>query len=556
MKYDFIIEQSLKSTSLKRVRIKVDPKLVSTECDLSKCDGYEGYILAECGDMPKVLVISPNVDSGMSVMDIPSSQLVPSEGDSEVDILNYLKLFVLQTLEVDLNSPCAQSIAQAQSIEEIEALLKQEGISDDDIKVLYRKFILDENVNLFNEISIGGILNAARNVSGKVASGLSTAAKIGSYALAGTETGSKLAAASSGLANFAKGIKDKQALENIKKLERPPEGKDPATNDSISIELPSVYTGNAKITNIKPGNNNSKIITVKLPPVANAKPEDIKVDQLQFVDTGTSRAQIFYYKGGKQIPNPQVTAFKWPTSIGLHPSGNANQWIINNDLKDPSFNNTKEKILASKELLTKIGANTQAVKVSRTYDELKQALKVDDKGLGEILVHVLKGDIATAGDEIAQDIAPDSGSEPEPIDTSASEQEPAPTTPQATGVAARTAEGLPVPGQSRFTNAKGKKYIYTKKGWYAIVNGNKIDANAAPGQKQITTSWQLANKITPTKTAETKTSDIPSTHTGIVAGKYNGKSYPPPGTDVLNPKRESVEVSMTLQIMEKYQPKS
>ena len=168
MKYDLIIEQSLRTTSLKRIRVKVDPSLVSKENDLSKCHGYEGYVLEECGDVPKVLVVSPEFSNGMSVMGIPSEYLESMPEDNDADILNQLKLFVLQKRNFDLDSPEAQQIAKANSIEEIESILKTTGLTDDDVKVLYRKFILDENVNLFNEISLGGMLRAV----GKTTSGL------------------------------------------------------------------------------------------------------------------------------------------------------------------------------------------------------------------------------------------------------------------------------------------------------------------------------------------------------------------------------------------------
>jgi len=71
MEYTKVIEESLKKTALKRIRVKVDPALVTAGVDFSKVDGYEGYVLEECMGRLRVLVLSPD----MPICDLPEEML-------------------------------------------------------------------------------------------------------------------------------------------------------------------------------------------------------------------------------------------------------------------------------------------------------------------------------------------------------------------------------------------------------------------------------------------------------------------------------------------------
>lgn len=142
MKYDFIIEQSLKTTSLKRVRIKVDPISVHQSNDLSNCNGYEGYVLAEDQENTKVLVITPNQDGSMSVMEIPNEHL-----EKYANITNNLvslKNFILLALDISIDDPLIQQLHAAESIDDIEVFLKDRGLSEEDIVNLYKYYIANE----------------------------------------------------------------------------------------------------------------------------------------------------------------------------------------------------------------------------------------------------------------------------------------------------------------------------------------------------------------------------------------------------------------------------
>lgn len=142
MKYNQIILESLQKVSLQKVRIKVDPISVSQNADLSSCDGYEGYVLAEDQGVTKVLVVVPDYEGNMSVMDIPNEHLVRLANIN--DNLNSLKEFISLTLDVAMDDPLNQVLQAAESIDDVEVFLKDRGLSDDDISEIYKYYIAHE----------------------------------------------------------------------------------------------------------------------------------------------------------------------------------------------------------------------------------------------------------------------------------------------------------------------------------------------------------------------------------------------------------------------------
>ena len=141
MKYDQIILESLQKVSLQRVRIKVDPINVSTAKDLSSCDGYEGYVLAEDETSMKILVINPDLDS-TAVMDIPNEHLLKLQ--NAVQNLEELKSFILTALNVSEDDPIIQNIHSCESVDDVEVFLRFYGLTDDEITKLYKYYIANE----------------------------------------------------------------------------------------------------------------------------------------------------------------------------------------------------------------------------------------------------------------------------------------------------------------------------------------------------------------------------------------------------------------------------
>jgi len=142
MKYNQIILESLQKVALKKVRIKVDPISVSQSADLSNCNGYEGYVLAEDQEFTKVLVVVPDNNGSMPVMDIPNEHLIKLANIN--NNLSVLKEFITVALDVALDDPLIQQLYAAESIDDVEVFLKDRGLSEEDIIKLYKYYIANE----------------------------------------------------------------------------------------------------------------------------------------------------------------------------------------------------------------------------------------------------------------------------------------------------------------------------------------------------------------------------------------------------------------------------
>jgi len=142
MKYDQIITESLSNVSLKKVRIKVDPASVSVAEDLSKCNGYEGYVLAEDQSFMKVLVVMPGATGEMTVMDVPVEYLELLLQNLDGIRFNDFKRFIITSLDISDDDPVIQQIEASESIEDIEVFLKDRGMSDEEITNLYKYYIV------------------------------------------------------------------------------------------------------------------------------------------------------------------------------------------------------------------------------------------------------------------------------------------------------------------------------------------------------------------------------------------------------------------------------
>lgn len=139
-----VIREGLNNTSLKRIRVKIDPAIVGNECDFSKCDGYEGYILEERAGNLKVLVLTPD----MTIEDIPMEFLEFLASEDEADTFEEFRVFIMQRLIKDgkaENDPLLQNIQNSNCISDIEQYVKQCGYTGDNLSELYKDFIIDEN---------------------------------------------------------------------------------------------------------------------------------------------------------------------------------------------------------------------------------------------------------------------------------------------------------------------------------------------------------------------------------------------------------------------------
>jgi hypothetical protein len=142
MKYDQIITESLDKVTLKRVRIKVDPASVSVAEDLAKCDGYEGYVLAEDQSYMKVLVVIPGTSNELSVISVPIEYLeLVLQNLDQLRIDNF-KRFIITSLDISDDDPVIQQIESSESIEDVEVFLRDRGMTDEEITKLYKYYIV------------------------------------------------------------------------------------------------------------------------------------------------------------------------------------------------------------------------------------------------------------------------------------------------------------------------------------------------------------------------------------------------------------------------------
>lgn len=160
MKFRKIIEDNLKTTSLKRIRVKVDPAKINTEKDFSKIEGYEGYVLEESKGNLKILVLNPE----LTIDDIPEDVIEYINDEDKEDTFNELRAFIIRKLNLKENDPLINQLTNTSCISDIEVFLKQAGHSDECLSSLYKAFIIDDtpvNEGIFKKV-IGGTAKLAK----------------------------------------------------------------------------------------------------------------------------------------------------------------------------------------------------------------------------------------------------------------------------------------------------------------------------------------------------------------------------------------------------------
>lgn len=139
MNYNLLAEQYIKGlSSLQKVRIKVDPKALTKEADIQSLPAYEGFILEEGLTHVKILVMPPD----LHISEIPKELIEYIADDQKEDILCDLKSFIISKLELVEGDPLKDKIVNSVEINEIEAIIRQIGLSEDFISDVYRDFIL------------------------------------------------------------------------------------------------------------------------------------------------------------------------------------------------------------------------------------------------------------------------------------------------------------------------------------------------------------------------------------------------------------------------------
>jgi hypothetical protein len=174
MKFNRILEQYVReSESLTKVRLKVDPK-DSSNFDFTHFDGYEGYILRENNGVWSILF--ENVD--MPIAEVPFS-IIKVTAVPDQNTLTKIKLFGLKAIEErkGLTMEIISKIQYCESIEFLEQYLKEEGLTDSEIKDIYKSSLLDESVieeGVWQNIT-KTMKDVAKNAGGELRAGYETA---------------------------------------------------------------------------------------------------------------------------------------------------------------------------------------------------------------------------------------------------------------------------------------------------------------------------------------------------------------------------------------------
>jgi len=296
------------------------------------------------------------------------------------------------------------------------------------------------------------------------------------------------------LGTLANKISDLQALgasEAEKRIMQDLYGKNPEKGNPINVELTKdISAPKSIIKDTKPGpGNDTTAYTIDL------IPKNSSIDQIVFTkgnnDYGTTSVKLSFYKDGKLVGSRNIPGLK--DSGGIHFNGTGKPWTLNLDASDSiDFTDVKAMIAASPDL--KLSTDQQhQILAAKNYPEIQKVVR--EAGKENLYMKAYANAVSSLkrGQE-PPTIAPATNQQQEPTQVAAANQQNL-----TTGINARTPEGNPVTGQTRFTTADKKKtYLYGKGGWKQIDPNTKKLGPPVQQQAQITTAWQKSQNITPT----------------------------------------------------------
>jgi len=134
-KFSKLLENTFKTSNLRRVRLKVDPAFCE-KGEISKFQGYEGFILSEDGVNAKIFF--EGIDGGI-IATVPCGMI---DVENSLTKMEKLKLNVLVFLREEKNmrfdSPLVQLVMNSSDIEMLEAFLLNNGCTEKDLLDIYR----------------------------------------------------------------------------------------------------------------------------------------------------------------------------------------------------------------------------------------------------------------------------------------------------------------------------------------------------------------------------------------------------------------------------------
>lgn len=140
-KFHTVLENALKDTGLRKVKLKVDPLFCSKE-QITKYEGYEGYVLAEDKGTVQFYVECGCEEDGM-VISVPSAMVNLAQSLSPLEQLKLHALeFFKQNKGLEKEDTLAAIIASAPTHESLEAFLYNNGCAESELLDIYRSFFV------------------------------------------------------------------------------------------------------------------------------------------------------------------------------------------------------------------------------------------------------------------------------------------------------------------------------------------------------------------------------------------------------------------------------
>jgi len=139
---DDLIENTLKNTKLKRVRIKVDPSQLATY-GYEHVTSFEGYVLHEHNETVEVYIMNLPKQFD-SVQTVDKKFITPTVDTTINPSYQNLKKKILAQLDKDnisSSNPKYKSIADSNNDEFLETYLKELGYDDSTIKTFYKMLV-------------------------------------------------------------------------------------------------------------------------------------------------------------------------------------------------------------------------------------------------------------------------------------------------------------------------------------------------------------------------------------------------------------------------------
>ena len=137
-RFSKFLENSFKSSNLRRVRLKVDPAFC-VNGEIAKFQGYEGFILSEDGVNAKMYI--ENVEGGGVgvIATVPCGMIDVESGLTRLEKLKMnVLIYLKENKEMSFDSPLVQMVMNSPDVEMLEAFLLNNGCTEKDLLEIYR----------------------------------------------------------------------------------------------------------------------------------------------------------------------------------------------------------------------------------------------------------------------------------------------------------------------------------------------------------------------------------------------------------------------------------